>query len=161
LDNRRSGSSTRSPWAAPALPATRLSDRVSQVTYCVQGVISPILANVYLHEVLDGWFETEVRPRLYGRGFLIRYADDGVFGFTDRRDAERVLTALHRRFGRYGLTLHEEKTRIVPFQQPGTGALRQELGPEARPGSFDFLGFRHFWATSQRGLWVVRRKRQR
>ena len=122
------------------------------------GVISPILANVYLHEVLDGWFETEVRPRLYGRGFLIRYADDGVFGFTDRRDAERVLTALHRRFGRYGLTLHEEKTRIVPFQQPGTGALRQELGPEARPGSFDFLGFRHFWATSQRGFWVVRRK---
>ena len=105
------------------------------------GVLSPILANVYLHEVLDRWFEAEIRPRLYGQGFLIRYADDGVFGFTDRRDAQRLLTALHRRFGRYGLTLHEEKTRIVSFQQPGSGVSRQDSGPQERPGSFDFLGY--------------------
>jgi group II intron reverse transcriptase/maturase len=122
------------------------------------GVISPILANVYLHEVLDRWFEAEVRPRLYGQGFLIRYADDGVFGFTDRRDAQRVLVALHRRFERYGLALHQEKTRIVPFQQPGPGAQRGDQAAEGGPGSFSFLGFQHFWALSRRGRWIVRRK---
>lgn len=122
------------------------------------GVISPLLANVYLHEVLDSWFETDVRPQLSGQGFLIRYADDGVLGFTDPDDAQQVLAALHQRFGEYGLSLHDEKTQIVPFRQPPRGVSRRDLGSGDRPGSFDFLGFRHFWGVSRRGNWVVRRK---
>jgi group II intron reverse transcriptase/maturase len=79
------------------------------------GVISPLLANVYLHYVLDEWFERDVKPRLRGRAFLIRYADDFVIGFTEDADAWRVLEVLPKRFGKYGLTLHPDKTRLVPF----------------------------------------------
>ena len=79
------------------------------------GVISPLLANVYLHYVLDVWFVREVQPRLRGRSFLIRYADDFVMGFACEEDARRVLEVLPKRFGKYGLTLHPDKTRLVPF----------------------------------------------
>jgi hypothetical protein len=89
-------------------------------------VISPLLANVYLHYVLDVWFEQEVQPRLKGRAFLIRYADDFVMGFTCEEDARRVLEVLPKRFGKYGLALHPEKTRLVPFQRP-------PVGPTVRP----------------------------
>ena len=122
------------------------------------GVVSPILANVYLHEVLDSWFEQRVKPRLRGRAFLVRYADDAVLVFSDRKEAERVLEALGQRCADYGLALHPEKTKLVPFRQPprdpGGG------GPDSgnRPGTFDFLGFTHYWATSRRGRWHVRRK---
>jgi len=122
------------------------------------GVVSPILANIYLHEVLDSWFEQRVKPRLRGRALLVRYADDAVLVFTERGEAERVLEALGRRCATYGLVLHPEKTKLVPFRQPprppGGG------GPTGgnRPGSFDFLGFTHHWATSRRGEWHVRRK---
>lgn len=119
------------------------------------GVISPLLANIYLHEVLDSWFEAEIRPQLSGAGFLIRYADDGVLCFTNHDDAERVLQALHERFGHYGLRLHGEKTQVVPFRQPLRGAQRSS---DTEPGSFDFLGFQHLWGRSRRGNWVVRRK---
>src|SRR5215470_19356756 len=81
-------------------------------------IISPLLANVYLHYVLDEWFEREVKPCLRGRAFLIRYADDFVIGFQDEADARRVQEVLPKRFGKYGLTLHPEKTRLVPFQPP-------------------------------------------
>ena len=80
------------------------------------GVISPVLANIYLHEVLDKWFEQTVKPRLKGRAFLIRYADDAVLVFEREGDARRVLDVLPKRFGKYGLTLHPEKTRLVPFR---------------------------------------------
>ena len=80
------------------------------------GVISPVLANAYLHEVLDTWFEQTVKPRLKGRASLIRYADDAVLVFEVEGDARRVLDVLPKRFGKYGLTLHPEKTRLVPFQ---------------------------------------------
>ena len=82
------------------------------------GVISPLLANVYLHYVLDIWFEQEVQPRLRGKAFLIRYADDFVMGFTCEEDARRVLEVLPKRFGKYGLTIHPDKTRRVAFQPP-------------------------------------------
>ena len=82
------------------------------------GVISPLLANVYLHYVLDVWFEQTVQPLLQGRAFLIRYADDAVMGFSCEQDARRVLEVLPKRFARYGLTLHESKTRLVRFQPP-------------------------------------------
>jgi RNA-directed DNA polymerase len=129
------------------------------------GVISPMLSNIYLHYVLDEWFEREVKPRLKGRAHPIRYADDFVIGFTDEQDARRVMEVLPRRFGRYGLKLHPEKTRLVPFRQPsprrhsgnnrggGSGGDRDN-----GPGSFDFLGFTHIWALSQRGHWVIKQR---
>lgn len=112
-------------------------------------VISPLLANVYLHEVLDLWVEREVLPRLRGRAFLVRYADDFVMVFEQRSDAERVLEVLPKRLAKYGLTLHPEKTRLVPFRRPSD---------DERPGTFDFLGFTHFWSRSRRGAPVIKRK---
>jgi group II intron reverse transcriptase/maturase len=117
------------------------------------GVISPLLANIYLHEVLDKWFETEVRPQLLGRAFLVRYADDFVLVLSNQADARRVLALLVERFGRYGLSLHPTKTRLLEFRprRPGQGG---------EPGSrgFDFLGFNHHWDRTPKGSWVVQRK---
>jgi group II intron reverse transcriptase/maturase len=118
------------------------------------GVISPLLANVYLHEVLDEWFAHDVLPRLHGRAFLVRYADDFVMVFEREDDARRVLDVLPKRFGKYGLRLHPEKTRLVPFQRPRP----RPSDEDARPGSFDLLGFTHFWGRSRKGNWVVQRK---
>lgn len=82
------------------------------------GVISPLLSNIYLHEVLDKWFVGDVLPRLDGRAFMVRYADDAVLGFESKADAERVLRVLPKRFEKYGLQLHPEKTRLLPFGRP-------------------------------------------
>lgn len=120
------------------------------------GVISPLLANVYLHEVLDTWFEKMVKPRMRGRAFLIRYADDAVLVFEREDDARRVLEVLPKRFGKYGLTLHPEKTRLVAFRQPAQGKDSPSDGP--RPGTFDLLGFTHYWGLSRKGHWVIRRR---
>jgi RNA-directed DNA polymerase len=115
------------------------------------GVLSPLLANIYLHEVLDKWFEKEVKPRLRGEAILIRYADDFVVVFSREDDARRVMDVLPKRFGKYGLRLHPEKTRLIDFRRPN--------GPDRPRGrSFDLLGFRHFWDRSRMGKWVVRRK---
>lgn len=123
------------------------------------GVISPLLANIYLHDVLDEWFEGTVKPRLRGKAALTRYADDVVMVFSDEADARRVMDVLPKRFGRYGLTLHPDKTRLVPFRPPSD---RKDPdgsdGGAGSPGSFDLLGFTHFWGRSQRGFWVVKRK---
>jgi len=115
------------------------------------GVISPLLANIYLHEVLDRWFESVVKPRMEGRAFLVRYADDAVLVFSSPRDARRVMSVLPKRFGKYGLTLHPEKTRMIEFRPPR---------PQQRGGGsgFDFLGFTHYWGRSRKGRWVVKRK---
>jgi hypothetical protein len=107
--------------------------------------------------VLDEWFEQEVKPRLRGRAFLIRYADDFVIGFTDEGDAQRVQEVLPKRFGKYGLTLHPDKTRLVPFQRPPQRRDR-DGGPQERPGTFDFLGFTHFWGKSRKGHNVVKQQ---
>lgn len=118
------------------------------------GVISPLLANLYLHEVLDKWFETEVKPRLKGRAGLLRYADDFVIVFEQEEDARRVMTVLPKRFARFGLTLHPDKTRLIDFRRPPSGG-----GGQSQKGrSFDFLGFTHHWSRSRRGNWVVRQK---
>jgi group II intron reverse transcriptase/maturase len=122
------------------------------------GVISPMLANVYLHYVLDTWFEQEVQPRLSGRACLIRYADDFVIGFTDEKDAHRVKEVLPKRFGRYGLQIHPEKTRLVRFTKPRDGQPKDRDGSSGKPESFDLLGFTHYWGRSLRGNWVVKRK---
>jgi group II intron reverse transcriptase/maturase len=115
-------------------------------------VISPLLANIYLHEVLDGWFELEVKPRLKGRSFLIRFADDFIIGCELESDAERVMAVLPKRFGRYGLTIHPEKTKLVKIGRP---ALNEDGKGN---GTFDFLGFTHYWARGRKGAWTVKRK---
>lgn len=124
------------------------------------GVISPLLANIYLHEVLDTWFERVVKPRLSDRAHLVRYADDAVLVFASKSDALRVLAALPKRFGRYGLTLHPDKTRLVEFCRPDRRprASERDAGTAAGPGTFVFLGFTHFWGVSRSGKWIVMRK---
>lgn len=114
------------------------------------GVISPLLSNVYLHEVLDAWFEQQIQPRLKGKAKLIRFADDAVIVFEEEQDAVRVQAVLPKRFAKYGLQLHPEKTRLVKFGKPRSW--------KEQSGSFDFLGFTHFWARSRRGYMVVKRK---
>jgi len=121
------------------------------------GVISPLLANIYLHEVLDRWFERDVRPRLSGRAVLVRYADDFVIVFEREEDARRVMDVLPKRFGKYGLRLHPEKTRLVPFQKPDDPRSSAEPDGAGR-GTFDLLGFTHYWGRSLKGNWVVKRQ---
>jgi RNA-directed DNA polymerase len=121
------------------------------------GVISPLLANVYLHDVLDVWWEREVRPRLRGRSALVRYADDFVMVFETEADARRVAEVLPKRFEKYGLRLHPEKTRLLRFARPGASPPTEGGGGNGS-GSFDLLGFTHLWGRSRRGSWVVKRK---
>jgi group II intron reverse transcriptase/maturase len=116
----------------------------------VQGsALSPMLGNIFLHHVLDRWFEQEVRPRMRGRVHLIRYADDFVITFELEEDAKRVAEVLPKRFERYGLTLHPEKTRLLPFARPP----RDQDGGKG-PATFDFLGFTLYWRRSRSGRWV-------
>jgi group II intron reverse transcriptase/maturase len=115
------------------------------------GVISPSLANIFLHTVLDEWFETTVRPRLGGNCLLVRFADDFGMGFTCKRDAEKVFRVRPKRFERYGLKIHPEKSRLVQFSRP--------LGRRGQgPGTFAFLGFDHYWGKTQKGGWTIKRK---
>jgi RNA-directed DNA polymerase len=115
----------------------------------VQGsVLSPLLGNVYLHYVLDLWFETEVKPRLGGKATLIRYCDDFIIGFAREDDARRVLAVLGKRLGRFGLILHPDKTRLLPFGRPP-----QEQHSGKGLATFDFLGFTFYWARSRQGRW--------
>ncbi len=117
------------------------------------GVISPVLANIYLHYVLDEWFVREVKPRMRGRCFMVRFADDFVIGCESQEDAKRIMAVLPRRFDKYGLSLHPEKTRMISFGRPAyrTEATRGD-------NTFDFLGFTHYWTRSRRGYWVIQRK---
>jgi group II intron reverse transcriptase/maturase len=121
------------------------------------GVISPLTSNIYLHEVLDQWFEGEVKPRLRGRAFMVRFADDALLAFEREEDARRVLAVLPKRLERFGLTLHPEKTRLVDFRRPS----RQGASASQRERSFDLLGFTHYWGRSRKGRWVVQRKTAR
>jgi len=117
------------------------------------GVISPLLANIYLHYVLDEWFEAEVQPRLRGAGFLVRFADDVIIVCEHESDARRVQEAMTKRLERFGLRVHPQKTRLVRFRRPPYRGLPP--GSEG-PGSFDFLGFTHYWGRSRKGNWTVR-----
>jgi RNA-directed DNA polymerase len=136
-----------------------------QITYPEQGtpqggVISPLLANIYLHYVLDCWYLESVKPRMRGTTLLVRFADDFILGFECKEDAQKVYRVLFQRFEKYGLRLHEEKTRLVPFGRPS-----ESTPPAGRdrpaPGTFDFLGFTHYWGTNRKGQWVMRRKTSR
>ena len=115
------------------------------------GVISPLLANIYLHEAVDKWWVNDVLPRLRGRAAMIRYADDFVMVFSSREDALRVQAVLPKRVARFGLTLHPEKTRLIDYRRPGGG-------DGGHPGSFDFLGFTHHWGRTRTGASAPMRK---
>lgn len=121
--------------------------------------VSPILSNLFLHEVLDTWFEDEVKPRLQGEAGLCRFADDAVILCAHPRDAQRVMGVLAKRFEKYGLTLHPEKTCVIRFTQPPRGGPpRRRREVPTWPGSVDLLGFTLYWGKSQRGIWVVKYK---
>ncbi len=112
--------------------------------------LSPLLGNVYLHYLLDVWFEQVVRPLLRGRATLVRYADDFVIGFELCDDAERVMAWLHEQMARYGLTLHPDKTRLLPFRRPPASQLSGK-----GPATFDFLGFTFYWGRARSGRWCM------
>jgi len=114
--------------------------------------ISPLLANVYLHYVLDKWFEDEVTPRLKGEAYEIRFADDAILCFEHKEDAEKVKEALSKRFGKFGLALHPEKTRLVEFGRNAEGNAKRQGN---KPSTFDFLGLTHICARSRRGKFTV------
>ena len=124
-----------------------------KLIYCVGGVISPVLSNIFLHHVLDRWYVRDVKPRLQGRSFLIRFADDFLFGCEREDDARRVLAALPKRFNLFKLTIHPAKTAMIRFRKP---ASKEEC--DKGNGTFDFLGFTHFWAKSRQGSWVIKRR---
>lgn len=109
------------------------------------GVISPILANIYLHYVLDVWFEKVVKKHLEGESLLIAYADDFVCGFRYHKDATKFMKALEKRFAKFGLELAKEKTNLIKFSRFSKG----------RNGSFDFLGFTYNWRTSRKGKDII------
>ena len=111
------------------------------------GLISPILANVYLHYVLDLWFEKCITKQLYGEAYLVRFADDFLIMFQYERDAQRVYEAVINRMEHFGLELSKEKTRILPF---GRYSDSRE--------TFDFLGFTHFNSKTRKGYYSVGHK---
>jgi group II intron reverse transcriptase/maturase len=127
------------------------------------GVVSPLLANVYLHHVLDVWFEHAVLPRTGGQAFLVRYADDAVIVFAREEDARGMMEVMPKRFSKYGLTLHPEKTRLVRFRRPpyrwsaSRHGHTDAPGGES-PGTFDLLGFTHYWGKTRRGGWALFRR---
>ena len=118
------------------------------------GVISPILSNIYLHEVLDKWFVESVQPACEGRTFMVRFADDFIMGFECLEDVQKVQKVIAKRFARFGLKINAEKTRLVRFGRPPRGG----GGPGDKPGTFDFLGFTHYWGKSRKGHNVVKTK---
>jgi RNA-directed DNA polymerase len=115
-------------------------------------VISPLLANVYLHEVLDTWFETVVQAHCRGQVILWRYADDFLIGCELESDARRIMEVLPKRFAKYGLEINAEKTKLVDFGRP------QRRTSGRKPGTFSFLGFVHYWGRTWRGGYTIKRK---
>ena len=128
------------------------------------GVISPLLANIYLHYVLDEWFEKQVKPLMRGKCSLIRYADDFVIVFQWKYDAGRGMTVISKRFEKYGLTVHPDKTKLIDFRSP-THFERRRVEKSndggmggGKPQTFDLLGFTHYWGKTRKGNWAVQRK---
>jgi len=129
-------------------------ERTHPETGVVQGgVISPVLANIFLHHVLDEWFEREVQPRLQGRSFLTRCADDFVIGCALEAEAQKIMAVLPKRFARFGLRIHPTKTTLVGFSKP-TASQASAQGN----GTVEFLGFTHYWARTRRGFWAIKRR---
>jgi RNA-directed DNA polymerase len=119
------------------------------------GVISPLIANIFLHHVLDGWFVESVQPKLKGKSFLVRFADDFILGCEVKSDARKVMRVLYKRFARFGLTIHPDKSKMIHFRWPS------RFTKKSNTGTFDFLGFTHFWGRSRNNNWVVKRQTMR
>jgi len=119
------------------------------------GVISPLIANIFLHHVLDEWFVTQAQRKLQGRSFLVRFADDFILGCQSKKEAEKLMRVLPKRFAKFGLTIHPEKSKMVHFRWPS------RLTDKSGTGTFDFLGFTHYWGMSRNGHWVVKRQTMR
>lgn len=113
------------------------------------GILSPLLANVYLHYALDLWFEKHVRRRLGGQAMILRYADDFVCAFESEPEARSFMQQLKARMGKFGLELSEEKTHLVRFSR---------YDPKQSNGGFDFLSFRFHWETTRKGRRKVQRR---
>ena len=118
--------------------------------------LSPLLANIYLHHALDLWFTQEVQPHLQGWATLLRFADDFIICLTREDDARRIVDLVPQRMAEFNLKIQPDKTRLIPFRRPPRS---QQNGKG--PGSFDFLGFTHYWRRSRRGNWVVACKTRR
>jgi RNA-directed DNA polymerase len=151
----------RCAWCTRSARSLLLKAPRGAVCKIVGGVTSPLLADIVLHYVLDEWFAQEVQPRLKGPAFLIRYADDFVMVFQREDDARRVQDVLPKRFTKYGLTIHPEKTRLVRFTRPAADPGPTDDPEGLQPGTFDLLGFTHYWGRSRNGNWVVKRKTSR
>jgi RNA-directed DNA polymerase len=119
-------------------------------------VISPLLANIYLHYVFDLWVDQWRRSQAQGNIIIVRYADDIVVGTKHRADAERLMAAMRDRLGRFGLTLHPEKTRLIEFGR--FAAENHDRRRTGKPESFNFLGFTHICARNRNGRFFVKRK---
>ncbi len=120
------------------------------------GVISPLLSNIFLHYVLDEWITKEVNPRMEGNCFIIRWADDFIIGFQQETDANRIKEVLPKRFNRFGLELHPDKTSLIRFGRPPMNAKGQQ-----KSGTFDFFGFTYYWGRSLKGYPVIKKKTAR
>ena len=120
------------------------------------GLISPILANVYLHYVLDLWFEKVVKKRCQGEAYVVRYADDFVCCFQNKRDAEWFYSNLKERLKKFNLEVAEEKTRIIAFGRSAEKESKKQ--GKKKPDTFDFLGFTHYCSKSEKGWFRVKRK---
>ena len=120
-------------------------------------IVSPELANVFLHYALDLWFHKKWRPNVPdGEAIIVRYADDVVVGFQHKRDAERYLRDVREGLARFGLSLHPDKTRLVEFGR--FASLNRRQRGVGKPETFDFLGFAHYCTTTRRGRFRLGRK---
>jgi RNA-directed DNA polymerase len=131
----------------------------TQVTFCVRGVISPLLANVYLHYCFDLWVARWRRREATGDMIVVRYADDLVVGFEREDDARRFLDAMRTRFGTFALTLHPEKTRLIEFGR--FAAENREKRGLGKPETFRFLGFTFISGKSRKGKFLIHRETRR
>jgi len=122
------------------------------------GSISVLLSNLYLHYVLDLWFEKAIKPRLDGECYLIRYIDDFIVCFQYKRDAERFVAVLEKRLAKFSLTLEPSKTRLIEF---GRFAERDAKARGEKPETLYFLGFTHYCTTSRKGRFMVGRKTEK
>jgi len=116
-------------------------------------VISPLLSNIFLHSVLDDWYVNEVKPKLKGRSFLVRFADDFIIGCEAKSDAHQVMKLLGERFKQFDLSLHPEKTKLLAFGKPARTVLVDKV-----TGTFNFLGFTFYWSKTRKGYWVIKKK---
>jgi hypothetical protein len=127
-----------------------------EVIFCVQAVISPLLANIYLHYVFDLWVELWRKKCAQGDVIVIRYADDNVLGFQHRAEADRFLEDFRERLGKFGLELHPDKTRRIEVGR--YAEQRRKRRGEGKPETFDFLGFTHISGTNRKGYFTVKRQ---